>query len=209
MSTSEVRDTPERATPGMRDAVTMGHHVIRYGWALSRVAGLHVLDLGCGAGYGTEILSWAARSARGFDLWRPEPGQEPSWPGPASLTWGHDLCADELPRANAGVMFEVLEHLPAPEAALDHVFAAVDTLVVSFPNPALHGSYANPHHVNDWALHEVHGALRAAADRHHELVQIDAFAQRAATGAILPGAGDGDDFWIFVVTTGGRRGSAS
>ena len=91
-------------------------------------------------------------------------------------------------------MFEVLEHLPAPEAALDRVFAAVDTLVVSFPNPA---------------LHEVHGALRAAADRHHELVQIDAFAQRAATGAILPGAGDGDDFWIFVVGTDGRRGSAS
>ena len=61
----------------------------------------------------------------------------------------------------------------------------------------------------DWTLQEVHGALRAAADRHHELVQIDAYAQRATTGAILPGAGSDDDFWIFVVTTDDRRGSRS
>ena len=209
MSTSEVRETPERATPGMRDAVTMGHHVIRYGWALSRVAGLHVLDLGCGAGYGTEILSWAARSARGFDLWRPEPGQEPSWPGPASLTWGHDLCADELPRANAGVMFEVLEHLPAPEAALDRVFAAVDTLVVSFPNPALHGSHAEP------APRQRLGAARGARARCGPPPTATTSWCRSTRSRSAPrparscpGAGDGDDFWIFVVTTDGRRGSA-
>jgi predicted TPR repeat methyltransferase len=30
-----------------------------------------VLDLGCGTGYGTEMLSWTARRVRGFDRWEP------------------------------------------------------------------------------------------------------------------------------------------
>jgi hypothetical protein len=205
----ELRDMPERAMPGMADVTTLSQHVVRYGWALGIVGGLHVLDLGCGAGYGSEVLSWGARSVHGFDLWRPAPGQVPEWAGPAGLHWGHDLCADRLPPANAAVMFEVLEHLPAPEAALRLAFAAVDTLVLSFPNPRWYGSQLNPYHVTDWTLERLEHEVGAAARAHHERVEIERFSQRVKQGgAIVPDAGPDDDFWLLVARTSGRRRTA-
>jgi hypothetical protein len=202
----EVRDMPERATLRMEDIPTLSQHVIRYGWALQHVGGLHVLDLGCGVAYGSEILSWGARSVEGFDLWRPPDGAVRAWEGPARLHWGHDLCADPLPRANAAVLFEVLEHLPAPEAALRLAFEAVDMLVASFPNPRWYGSQLNPHHVNDWPLERVEHELGAAARASHTRVEIERFSQRIDLGGpILPGAGPDDDFWLFLVRTSGRQ----
>jgi 2-polyprenyl-3-methyl-5-hydroxy-6-metoxy-1,4-benzoquinol methylase len=201
-----VRDMPERARPGMGDVSTLSQHVIRYGWALQHVGGLHVLDLGCGTGYGSEILTWAARSVHGFDLWRPGPGEVPAWPGDAQLHWGHDLANDELPRANAGVMFEVLEHLTAPEAALRRVFAAVDLLLLSFPNPRWYGSQLNPHHVTDWTLDRLELEVGAAARAQHGRVELTRYAQRIGSGgAIVPGADADDDFWLLVVRTAERR----
>jgi hypothetical protein len=198
---------PERATPGMVDTRTLAQHVVRYGWALPYVGGLHAVDLGCGAGYGTEILSWGARRVEGVDLWRPAAGEEPAWPGVAAFHWGHDLCADAPPAANVGVMFEVLEHVAAPEAALRLAFEAVDTLLVSFPNPHWHGSHHNPFHVNDWSLEQVHRELAGAGRATHGAVAVDAFAQRSDRGrtAIEPGASDDDDFWLFVARAGARR----
>jgi hypothetical protein len=199
--------TPERATPGMPDTHTLAQHVVRYGWVLPFVGGLHALDLGCGSGYGTEVLSWAARRVEGFDLWRPAPGEEPRWPGPAAFHYGHDLCADPLPPANTGVVFEVLEHLGAPEAALREAFRAVDTLVVSFPNPRWHGSHHNPHHVNDWSLERVRGECVAAARATHAAVGVELLAQRSdGRTAIEPGATEDDDFWLLVVRARDRHG---
>jgi SAM-dependent methyltransferase len=42
-------------------------HIARYAWACSKVYGRWVVDLGCGAGYGTHMLSWVARYAFGVD----------------------------------------------------------------------------------------------------------------------------------------------
>jgi hypothetical protein len=204
-----VRAMPERATPGMSDVATLSQHVMRYGWALGFVGGLHVLDLGCGAGFGSEVLSWGARSVHGFDLWRPGPGEVREWTGPAGLHWGHDLCADRLPPANAAVMFEVLEHLPAPEAALRNAFAAVDLLLASFPNPRWYGSQLNPHHVTDWTIERVEQELGAAARAYHDRVEMERYAQGlGAGGAIAPGAGPDDHIWLFVVRTSGRLGGS-
>jgi 2-polyprenyl-3-methyl-5-hydroxy-6-metoxy-1,4-benzoquinol methylase len=198
---------PERAMPGMADVHTLSQHVVRYGWALPYVAGRHALDLGCGSGYGAEILSWGARRVEGFDLWRPEGDEVPAWPGVAALHWGHDLSADPLPPANVGVMFEVLEHLAAPEAALRNAFAAVDTLLVSFPNPRWHGSHHNRFHLNDWPLERVHRELDAAARSTHVAATVQAYSQRSADGAAIePGATNDDDFWLFVVRAAGRHG---
>lgn len=64
--------TGERVVPwsaGMRDwAWVIDHHIKRYTWVLPQVVGKHVLDLGCGTGYGSFILSWVAAAVVGVDI---------------------------------------------------------------------------------------------------------------------------------------------
>lgn len=188
---------PERAHPGMPLHATLAEHCTRYSLALGVVGGLDVLDLGCGTGYGSEMLTWSARRVRGFDIWEPDDAQRPSWPGGAQLEYGHDLCRDPLPESDAATMFEVLEHLPEPDAALDLTFRAVSLLLVSFPNPVFHGSHLNPHHVNDWTLEQVENALTRAARRYHSDVQLEHLQQHGVM--LAPGRDPNANFWLFVV----------
>jgi SAM-dependent methyltransferase len=64
--------TGERVVPwadGMKHwAWVMDHHVERYRWALQQVVSKDVIELGCGAGYGTFMLSWLARIIAGWDI---------------------------------------------------------------------------------------------------------------------------------------------
>jgi SAM-dependent methyltransferase len=154
----------ERAWPGMPAANIMSEHTSRYAFALGLVGGKHVLDLGCGTGYGSEMLSWAAASVRGFDLWQPADAERPCWPGVEELNYGHDLCTEPLPAADAAVMFEVMEHLPNAPRALEIAFKAVPALICSFRNPDLHGSSHNRHRINDWPLAQVEREMRRAAE---------------------------------------------
>ena len=188
-------DMPERAFPGMQYTSVMAEHAARYAFAMQVAGGLHALDLGCGTGYGSEMLSWVAESVRGFDLWEPGPDELPQWPGGAVLTYGFDLCRDPLPAADVAVAFEVVEHLADAPAALRQMLAAAPILVLSFPNPVWHGSHHNPHHVNDWSLPELeqHLADAAPAGRTLDLVHL----QQDSGGLLLPGRDPDASYWVL------------
>lgn len=185
----------ERMVPGQNYSLYMVQHVARYLWAMSLCQGKTVVDLGCGDGYGTQMLSWVSETAEGIDLSR-EAVRESirSYGSKQSLDVlslkQKALCfsgteikalhnslpdnptapvfkvADfsrpaELPNAEFGVCFEVLEHLEHPEELLQSISSSILKRVpFSVPNPLAGGSHINPHHINDWSLREVKDLFR-------------------------------------------------
>ena len=114
------RYTGERAVPWNRGTgAILIPHVARYAWALRFVASQRVVDLGCGTGYGSMILSWMARGGRGGDI-DPEAIEFAfmSFRGPNLSFMQADLAHEPPPPANLYVAFEFLEHLQDPRALL-------------------------------------------------------------------------------------------
>lgn len=136
-------------------------HVVRYAWALPSCEGKQVVDLGCGVGYGTVILSSFARSVVGMDV-SPQAIETARRLYPSGDYRVADLISGVLPEAEIGVCFEVLEHLEEPEKALERFFETYPRLLVSFPNPIGSGSHINPHHLVDWPLVTLKHKLREA-----------------------------------------------
>jgi SAM-dependent methyltransferase len=159
-------DVAERLVPGTDRGADqhMPQHVARYAWALRACEGRRVVDLGCGVGYGTVILSSFARSVVGVDV--SENAVETARSLYPSIDFrAVDLVEGELPEADIGVCFEVLEHLEDPERALARFFEAYPRVLLSLPNPLAGGSHINPHHLVDWPLTTLKRKLRAAGAR--------------------------------------------
>jgi SAM-dependent methyltransferase len=188
----------ERAFPGMPRPDIISEHASRYAYALSLIGGRHVLDLGCGTGYGSEMLSWSAASVRGFDLWEPGADEHPRWPGVQALNYGHDLCKHPLPPADVAVMFEVIEHLPDAPRALAIAFGAVGEIVGSFPNPVYHGSWMNQYHVNDWTLEQFEQELETAARASGRFagVELTHHHQALRSPLLQPGRDPESSYWV-------------
>ena len=192
-------DMYERAFPGMPRPDIISEHCSRYAFAMGLVGGADVLDLGCGTGYGGEMLSWSAASVRAFDLWRPAPHEHPSWPGVTELNYGHDLCADPLPPADVAVMFEVIEHLPDAPQALEIAWRSVDTIIGSFPNPVHHGSWMNQYHVNDWPLEQFERELeRAARAAGRGAIELTHYHQGLGRPLLATGRDPEASYWVVV-----------
>jgi SAM-dependent methyltransferase len=150
----------ERMVPGNNASPHMIQHIARYLWAMARVRGCRVIDLGCGDGYGSELLSWVCPEVIGIDI---DEGALTA----ARARYQHpqfyvgDLTdPTSIPQGQVAVCFEVIEHLPDPKKLLAAVSERVPRLLMSVPNPLVSGSHINPHHVNDWPKSFVKTNLR-------------------------------------------------
>lgn len=152
---------PERLVPGVfAPPVELVRHVHRYLWALPRVEGKRVVDVGCGSGYGSLLLSWAAASVIGIDL-DPTAIAHARQHFPA-VDYREAAAEDALGEdVDLAVCFEVLEHVADPDAVLRAIAGQSPRLLLSMPNPLVTGSHLNPHHLNDWPLMHLKRRLRA------------------------------------------------
>jgi 2-polyprenyl-3-methyl-5-hydroxy-6-metoxy-1,4-benzoquinol methylase len=185
----------ERIVPGANASPYMVQHVARYVWAMAACRGLKVVDLGCGDGYGTFMLSWVASEATGIDIDRPAVDRAgESYVGP-TYQCANLADPDSLPAADIGVCFEVLEHVPNAPDLLAAASKRLPRLMLSVPNPLVGGSHINPHHVNDWPLSRLKSIVRAAGATH-----IRAYHQHVRGFRVGRGAAPWHGTWLLDVS---------
>lgn len=162
--------TGERLIPDQVDRDLWNEHIARYSFAARLARKKRVLDLACGAGYGSAELAKVAASVHGIDISAQaieEACRRYSAPNltflacPAQSTPFPDASFDLI------VAFEVIEHLedwPALLTEARRLLAHGGQLIISTPNKAFYAETRklagpNPFHVHEFDFAEFRQAL--------------------------------------------------
>jgi SAM-dependent methyltransferase len=163
--------TGERVIPGLVDENLFNEHLARYRFAARFVTDGHVLDAGCGSGYGAAEFSRAA-SITAADISAEavrHARQNFARPGIRFL----QASCEVLPFAGASfdlvTAFEVIEHLPRWPLLLEEasrVLKHTGVLLVSTPNKSYYAEARgtagpNPFHCHEFEYAEFEAALYA------------------------------------------------
>jgi len=153
---SQIAFTGERLHEGSKlFGVDLARHHAAYEFAAARAAGLDVIDLGCGSGYGAAKLVASTASLVGLDRVRPDTHARQ-----APVRW---LRADlyGIPLAPQSfdlvVSFQVMEHLDDPTAYLEAIGRLMrpgGSAIITTPN-ILTSDRANPFHVHEYQADEL------------------------------------------------------
>jgi 2-polyprenyl-3-methyl-5-hydroxy-6-metoxy-1,4-benzoquinol methylase len=166
--------TGERTLPDVpAESYWFQRHLVVYRWIAERCAGLDVVDMACGEGYGTDVLASRAARVTGVDA-NPEAHEHArakyTRPG---VRFERDLIDRYTQSCDVVVFLQTIEHLEDPAAALDHFRGMADTVYVSTPNvltlaPEGAERSGNPWHVHEYRAEEFERLCR----QHFEEVQI-------------------------------------
>jgi 2-polyprenyl-3-methyl-5-hydroxy-6-metoxy-1,4-benzoquinol methylase len=148
-------------------------HLAVYEWIGARVIGQRVVDMACGEGYGSEVLSRGAESVLGVEA-NPEAFEH------ARLRYSRQNLGFERglvethgdqahpPAFDAVVFLQTIEHVHDPEAVLRHfarLLAPDGAVYVSTPNlltiaPPGAAKSSNPWHIREYRAHEFDALCR-------------------------------------------------
>lgn len=188
----DLENTGERFLPGVGNAAEMSYdHIARYRLVERYVAGKDMIDMGCGAGYGSNSLSRLAKSVCGVDLSGEAIDHAKNRYHAPNLTYqvgDVTKLSFEEDSFEAAVSFEVIEHLPRPEdlaVEAKRVLKEDGIFIVSTPDKQTYSNdrnSVNPFHVKEMYEPE----FREILERHFEHVTL--YRQGAFAGSlILPG----------------------
>ena len=150
-------------------------HLAVYEWIGARVIGQRVLDMACGEGYGSEVLSRAAASVVGVDA-NPDAHEHAKLRYTRqNLTFERGLVETfgEPGSFDAVVFLQTIEHVQDPVAVLRHfqsLLAPGGTAYISTPNlltlaPAGAEKSDNPWHIKEYRATEFEALCRGVFER--------------------------------------------
>ncbi len=155
--------TGERTLPDVpAENYWFRRHLAVYEWIAERCAGLDVVDMACGEGYGTDVLARRATRVTGVDA-NPEAHEHArlryTRPG---VSFVRDLVESYSEPCDAVVFLQTIEHVQEPKAVLDHFKGMLrpgGTAYVSTPNvltlaPPGAEKSDNPWHVKEYRAQE-------------------------------------------------------
>src|SRR3954453_14259785 len=163
--------TGERTLPDVpAENYWFRRHLAVYEWIAEHCAGLEVVDMACGEGYGAGVLARRARTVTGVDA-NPEAFEHASAkyqrPG---VEFVRDLVESYRQPCDAVVFLQTIEHVEDPEAVLRHfrdMLPPGGTAYVSTPNlltlaPPGAEKSDNPWHVKEYRADEFQALCESA-----------------------------------------------
>jgi 2-polyprenyl-3-methyl-5-hydroxy-6-metoxy-1,4-benzoquinol methylase len=172
--------TGERTLPDVpAENYWFRRHLAVYEWIAEHCAGLEVVDMACGEGYGTEVLARRARRVTGVDA-NPEAcaHAEARYARPG-IDFARDLVESYRQPCDAVVFLQTIEHVEKPEDVLGHfrdMLPPGGTAFVSTPNlltlaPEGAEKSDNPWHLKEYRAEEFRELCESAFD-HVELLGL-------------------------------------
>ncbi len=162
--------TGERTLPDVpAENYWFRRHLAVYEWIAERCAGLDVVDMACGEGYGTDVLARRARRVTGVDA-NPDAHEHArakyTRPG---VRFVRDLIETYVEPCDAVVFLQTIEHVKEPERVLAHFKAMAGTVYVSTPNlltlaPPGAEKSDNPWHLREYRAQEFRALCEGVFD---------------------------------------------
>jgi SAM-dependent methyltransferase len=172
-----LRLTGERTLPDVpEENYWYRRHLAVYEWIGARTIGGRVVDMACGEGYGSEVLSRSAGSVVGVDA-NPEAHEHARLRYQRqNLRFERDLVESFSEPCDAVVFLQTIEHVQDPDAILEHFKGMLDpggTAYLSTPNlltlaPPGAEKSDNPWHVKEYRA----GEFRELCERHFDRVEL-------------------------------------
>jgi SAM-dependent methyltransferase len=163
--------TGERTLPDVpAENYWFRRHLVVYEWIAERCAGLRVVDMACGEGYGTDVLARHAREVTGVDA-NPDAYEHArlkyTRPG---VRFVRNMIELHAQPCDAVVFLQTIEHVPDPEGVLRRFREMADTVYVSTPNlltlaPPGAEKSGNPWHVREYRVAEFRALCESVFDR--------------------------------------------
>jgi SAM-dependent methyltransferase len=147
-------------------------HLAVYEWIAERCAGMDVVDMACGEGYGTDVLARRAARVTGVDA-NPDAFEHArlkyTRPG---VRFVRDMVEMYSEPCDAVVFLQTIEHVQDPKAVLDHLRSMLrpgGTAYVSTPNvltlaPPGEERSGNPWHVREYRADEYRELCESSFD---------------------------------------------
>ncbi len=194
--------TGERTLPDVpAENYWFRRHLVVYEWIAERCAGLKVVDMACGEGYGSEVLARRAREVTGVDA-NPEAFEHArlkyTRPG---VRFVRNMIELHSEPCDVVVFLQTIEHVPDPEGVLRHFKEMAGTVYVSTPNlltlaPAGADKSGNPWHIREYRVAEFRGLCESVFERvdlyglfHARKLRAHELALRAGWDRVHPALG--------------------